>query len=185
MSYDALAESVRLLEGAELPAVVRLSRRVRHVPLAVDRDGDVAVTVFLRRGVSGLPLVESHTLELARGGWRVLGGGGGASDVAVAPRQSLAELGAPAVSPGSGGTARSRSGLLGLRSGWISYAELWLAREVAVLQVGNRRLPFAAHGYAVVVWTGRTPEITARDAEGKPLGAVELRTPRRMPPFYA
>lgn len=183
MSYDHLAESVRLLEGAELPAVVRLSRRVRHVPLAVDRDDDVAVTAFLRRGVSGLPLVESHTLELSNGGWRVLGGGGGPADMAVGPRPRLAELGAPAVSPGGGGTARSRGGLFG--RGWISYAELRVAREVDVLRVGDRRLTFAPHGFAVVAWTGRAPDVTALDPAGRVLGAVPLRAPRRMPPSYA
>ena len=77
MSYDALAESVKLLQGAPLPDNARLSRRVRFLPLAVDRDGDVAATMFLRRGVSGVPLVEAHTLEMTEGTWRVLGGGGG------------------------------------------------------------------------------------------------------------
>jgi hypothetical protein len=185
VSYDHLTESVRLLDGAELPAVVRLSRRVRHVPLAVDRDDDVAVTVFLRRGVSGMPLVESHTLELTESGWRVLGGGGGPADMVVGPRPSLAELGGPAVSPGGGGTARTRSGLLGLRRGWVSYAELRLAREVAVLQVDDRCVPFAPHGCAVVVWAGDVPDVRALDEAGSRLGRVELRTPRRMPPFYA
>jgi hypothetical protein len=47
--YDALAESVRLLEGAPPASEARLSRRVRHLPLALDRDDDVAATMFLRR----------------------------------------------------------------------------------------------------------------------------------------
>jgi hypothetical protein len=184
MSYDALAESVRLLEGAELPAVARLSRRVRYLPLAVDRDGDVAVTVFLRRGVSGLPLGESHTLERAGAGWRLLGGGGGPADAVGEPRPSLSQLGAPAVSPGGGGTASSRHG-------WISYAALRVAREVAVLQVGRRRLPVSAHGFAVVVWTGPTPAVTAQHPDvlevavigvpdpvmGEKVGAVVLPRP--------
>jgi hypothetical protein len=66
VSYDALTESVRLLEGAALPKDARLSRRVRFLPLAVDRDDDVAATWFLRRGVSGSCL-EVHALELAKG----------------------------------------------------------------------------------------------------------------------
>ncbi|TKJ27863.1 hypothetical protein [Blastococcus sp. CCUG 61487] len=77
-----------------------------------------------------------------------------------------------------------RSGWFGRRDGWISYAELRLAREVAVLQVGQRQVSFAAHGVAVVVWTGPVPDVTALDEAGKALGPVRLRTPRRMPPSY-
>ena len=112
VSYDALAESVELLAGAPFPGHARLSRRVRHLPLALDRDGDVAVTMFLRRGVSGVPLLEVHSLELIDGVWRSLGGSGGPGDEAIEPRPRLAELGSPAVSHGSGGTARTSTNRL-------------------------------------------------------------------------
>jgi hypothetical protein len=107
VSYDALAESMTLLEGAPLPSRARLSRRVRYLPLAVDRDGDVAATVFLRRGVNGVPEVDVHTLELTDGVWRTLGGGGGPGEEATEPRPRLADLDAPAVSHSGGGTRRS------------------------------------------------------------------------------
>jgi hypothetical protein len=175
VSYDALVASVRLLEGAPLPDSARLSRRVRSVPLAVDREGDVAATMFLRRGVSGVPLLEVHTLESTGGGWRLLGGGGGPGHEATATRPRLAELGGPAVSHGGGGTARHRSGAFDLfRSTWVSWAELRLAAEVSALRVGTRLLPVPTHGNAVVVWTRRPPRVTALDESGAVLGVVAL-----------
>ncbi|RBY76255.1 hypothetical protein DQ239_14840 [Blastococcus sp. TF02-09] len=175
MTYDALAGSVRLLDGAPPADTARLSRRVRHLPLAVDRDGDVAVTLWLRRGVSGAAQLDVHVLERTSGGWRVLGGGGGAGDDVLRARPSLAELGAAAVSSDGGGVRRSDRGLLPSRSGsWISYAGVRAAQEVAALRVGTRLLPVAGHGCAVVVWTRRPPRVTALDAAGAPVGAVPV-----------
>ncbi|MGY1805004.1 hypothetical protein ACI78T_17115 [Blastococcus sp. SYSU D00922] len=176
MSYDALAESVRLLDGARLPDVARLSRRIRHLPLAVDRDGEVAVTMFLRRGVSGVPLVETHVLARTGGTWRVLGGGGGPAYAVLEPRQPLADLGAPAVSHGGGGVASSGDRPW-RRSDWISYAELEAAAEVAALRVGSRLLPVPGHGCAIVVWRREPPAVDALDASGAVLGAVDLNRP--------
>ncbi|CCG01569.1 hypothetical protein [Blastococcus saxobsidens] len=176
MSYDALAESVRLLEGAPPASDARLSRRVRYAALAVDRDGDVAITMFLRRGVSGQPLLDLHSLELTGGGWRLLGGGGGPGDEALDPRPALADLPGPAVSLGGGGTAGSRRGLLGRRrTTWVSWAEFRAAEEVALVRVGDRHVPVAGHGMAVVVWAGMPPTVTALDASGEELGRVPLR----------
>ena len=175
MSYDALAESLRLLDGAPPSQVARLSRRVRFLPLAVDRDGDVAATVFLRRGVSGAALLDTHVLERTADRWRLLGGGGGPGDHALTPRPGLAEIGA-AVCPGAGGVARSGNRLLPWRrrDGWISYAEIRAAREVAVLRVGTRLVPVPAHGCAVVVWTRRPPRVRALDAAGTVVGEVPV-----------
>jgi hypothetical protein len=183
VSYDALAESVKLLEGAPLPDDARLSRRVRSVPLAVDRDGDVAATMFLRRGVNGVALLEVHTLELTEAGWHMLGGGGGPGGEAAEPRPRLAQLGTLAVVNSGGGTARSRSSRLGWgRDHWVAWAELRLVEEVSALRVGARLLPVAGHGCAVVVWTREPPGVAALDAAGTVLGPVPLpRTaPRRL-----
>jgi hypothetical protein len=173
VSYDPLAESVRLLAGDPPSEVARVSRRVRFLPLAVDRDGDVAATMFLRRGVSGAALPDTHVLVRTAGRWRLLGGGGGPGDQAVLPRPGLAEIGA-AVSPGAGGVARSSSGLLPWRrrDGLTSFAEIRAAREVAALRVGGRLVPVAGHGCAVVVWTRRPPRVQALDAAGTVLGEV-------------
>lgn len=184
MSYDRLAESVRLLEGAPPAGDARLSRRVRWLPLAVDRDGDVAATMFLRRGVSGVAELDVHALELIGGTWRLLGGGSGPGDLAVEPRPAVADLAVPAISRAGGGTARS--GPLGWdRSRWVWWAELRVAREVAALLVnGERRIPVAAHGLALVVWTDRRPEIAALDTSGVILGAVPLPDRPSMPAVY-
>jgi hypothetical protein len=168
--YDALAESLALLGGAPLPSSARLSRRVRHLPLAVDRDDDVAVTMFLRRGVSGAPVIDVHTLELTRGEWRRLGGGSAPGDEVAEVRPRLADLGAPAMSSSGGGTARTPSML----SGWISWAQLRAVEEVSVLRVGTRLIPVPDHGFAVVVWTRRPPGIVALDARGDVIGRIAL-----------
>jgi hypothetical protein len=182
VSYDALAESLQLLGGAQPPGSARLSRRVRALPLAVDRDGDVAATMFLRRGVSGFPLLEVHTLELTAGGWRRLGSGGGPGDEATAPRPRLADRGRPALSHGGGGTARARNRWFGwIRDDWVSWAELRVAEEVSTLRVGTRLVPVVAHGNAVVVWTRRPPAVAALDASGAVLGPVSL-SPGGRPP---
>jgi hypothetical protein len=176
VSYDALVESVALLEGAPLPSSAQLSRRIRHVPLAVDRDGDVAVTLFLRRGVGGIPLMEAHTLELTDGGWRTLGGGGGPGYDAVEPRPRLADLGSPAVSHGHGGTVRTSRGGIGWgEEAWVRWNELRAAEEVSVLRVNARHLPVADHGFAVVVWTKEPPADAALDASGVVLGSIVIR----------
>lgn len=175
MSYDRLAESVRLLEGAPVAGGTRLSRRVRFLPLAVDRDDDVAATMFLRRGISGVPEVDVHVLELAADGWHSLGGGSGPGDEAVEQRPRFADLGGLAVSHGGGGTSRTTRGRLGFRRhDWISWAELRVAAEVSALRVDTRLVPVAAHGCAVVVWRWLRPEVVALDASGAVLGPVEV-----------
>lgn len=177
MHYDVLAESVRLLDGAAPAQSTRLSRRVRFLPLASDRDGDVAATMFLRRGVSGIPELDVHTLELTSHGWRVLGGGSGPGYDATEPRRRLADLGAAARSSSGGGTARTTRSRLGVRrDGWVAWAEVRLVEEAVALRVGTRLLPVAAHGCAVVVWTKKPPAATALDAAGAELGPVAVRT---------
>jgi hypothetical protein len=150
----------------------------------VDRDGRVAATMFLRRGVSGMPCLDVHTLELTDAGWRMLGGGSdeGADDL-VAARPRLLDLGAPAVAHGGGGTAGSASRLRPWRRTWVSYAVVRAAAEAAALQVTDRRVPVHRHGLAVVVWPGHdAPEITALDASASALGPVAVRVARRDPP---
>lgn len=173
--YDALAGSARLLSGATLASEARVTRRVRHVPLALDQDEDVAATMFLRRGVDGVPELDVHTLELTDKGWRLLGGSSGPGDQALGARPLLADSGSPGESRGGGGTARTPSRRLGWsQDNWVMWAELRLAQEVADLRVGERLLPVAAHGAAVVVWRKQAPAVMAVDPTGVVLGAVPL-----------
>jgi hypothetical protein len=177
VAYAALEESIRLLEGAPPSEVARLSRRVRHVALAVDRDGRVAATMFLRRGISGDPCLDTHGLELAESGWRLLGGGSaeGQEDL-LAARPQLKTLGAAAVEIGGGGVVRRAGRVVPGESGWVRWVEVRAAVEVASLQVNERQVPVHNHGVVVVVWgTKRLPHIAALGADGSRLGPVQLR----------
>lgn len=78
MAYDLLQESVALIEAGHAEPVRSLSRR-RFAAMAVDVAGDVAVTMFARRGV-GCVQQEIHVLALRDGAWTWLGGGGASSD---------------------------------------------------------------------------------------------------------
>jgi len=177
VAYAALEESIRLLDGAPPSEVARLSRRVRHVALAVDRDGRVAATMFLRRGISGDPCLDTHGLELAESGWCLLGGGGGTGqDYLLAVRPQLTTLGAAAVEIGRGGVTRHADRLMPGESGWVRWVELRAAVEVASLLANERPMPVHDHGMAVVVWgTERVPHIAALGADGSRLGPVQLR----------
>src|SRR5512132_1304940 len=68
--------SVRLIENGVPDCVAsRVSRRIRHIPLAVDVDGQIAAALFLRRG-QGQVWYENHVLVQRHGSWWVVGGGG-------------------------------------------------------------------------------------------------------------
>jgi hypothetical protein len=179
VAYAALEESIRLLEGAPPSEVARLSRRVRHVALAVDRDGRVAVTMFLRRGVSGDPCLDTHGLELAETGWRLLGGGSAeGQEFILTARPQLKTLDTAAVEIGSGGVVRDADRLMPGESGWVRWVGVRAAVEVASLQVNERSVPVHNHGVAIVVWgTERLPRIAALGTDGSRLGPVQLRYP--------
>lgn len=175
VAYDILQESLRLLHDEAPPVNVALSRRRRHAALAVDRDGDVAVTLFLQRGVSGEPWLDAHTLERTREGWRVLGGGSSSTgDIAREARPTIRDLGSPAVALGGGGTARNAGRLMPWGARWVRWAELRAAREAEQLVVEDRVLHVAEHGVAVVVWSRRPPRVIAQDAAGIHLGAIPI-----------
>lgn len=177
MAYSALEESVRLLDGAEpLPQTLRLSRRVRHIPVAVDRDGDVAATMFLRRGVNGEPWIDVHALERGQTGWRLLGGGSGdGGDSLLSQRPRTAPASTLAHDLGGGGTLRNADRLMPWGGKWARWAELRLVAEVGSLQVGDRHLTVPAHGAVLIVWgSGRCPAVTALDQQGQELGAIRL-----------
>jgi len=77
------AESRRLIADGLPDRPVQLSRRRRFAPVAVDVDGDVAGTWFVRRGV-GCFWDEIHLLVHQANGWSYKGGGGGSSGEACA-----------------------------------------------------------------------------------------------------
>lgn len=186
MAYDALTESLRLIESGEVPPVVsRLSRRRRHAAIAVDLAGDIAVTVFVRRSV-GCNVEETHVLARHGGEWYLLGGGGGpAADDALEDRPdelSQEPFGLPGVNPrvvaleGSGGCRDARARNLWRPYGrWINYSTIRVNADVARVTIGDRQIAVPWHGRVVIAWPGRRPqEVVLLDYAGASLGRTKL-----------
>ena len=171
MSYDALAESVAVIEHGLPTAPPRLSRRRRSAALAVDVDGDVACTWFTVRAPGGFRH-ETHALARRGGRWTLLGGGGSGQDEdGLADRPSTSELGARLVGVGSGSVLREGR-LLPWGARYVRHLELLVSQDVHdVLVAGSRVLTAPRHGRLVVVWsTRRPPAVVARDGAGRPVG---------------
>ncbi|NHA70085.1 hypothetical protein [Phycicoccus flavus] len=193
MAYDALGESVQLIESRELEPVVRLSRRRRFAAMSVDVADDVAVTTFARRGV-GCVWSEAHVLVKREGLWHMVGGGGASGDDAVlAPRpvhlpQGLAVLRATAqgVDPrmfaigGGGGVSAAGSGRWPWRSRWISYVDVRVNAEVVSMDVDGRRVAVPWHGRVAVLTARRgSSRVTLYDDTGRRLAEVLAQDPQR------
>jgi len=169
MAYDARAESIRLIADGLPDRPVRLSRRRRFAPVAVDVHGDVAAAWFVRRGV-GCYWDDLHLLARDDDGWRLLGGGGGSSGSPWSTDEfdrARDELAAGWIRVDGGSSVRRDFRPLH-RARWIHATELLVGREVADVVVdGGRRLPVPYHGRLVVVWaTPRPPRVSALDATG-------------------
>ena len=158
--------------------------------MTVDVDGDVAASMFARRGV-GCIWQETHVLALRDGQWARLGGGGASSE-----EDLLADR--PAVLPGYLMVGRDRvtsadpqiiavgdSG--GVLDGgdethrrpdsgrWISYADVRVNAQVTSVRVAERRLRVPWHGHVLVVWSEREPpRVVAYDDAGRAVGEVLL-----------
>ncbi len=171
VAYDALVESVRLIEdGVPGSVPARVSRRIRHIPLAVDVDGPIAATMFLRRG-PGQVWFENHVLVRRQGSWRVEGGGGSSGGEAAGPdAPGRAELGSYLDVSGSG-AVHLGSGR-GPLPRVVRYASLRAAREVRTVTVADREIAVPRHGWLIAVWPDRrTPRLTAVDGAGVVLAA--------------
>lgn len=185
MSYDAVAESRRLIASGELTPATRLSRRRRHVPMAVDVADDIAVTMFARRSV-GCNVEEIHVLTRHGSDWTMLGGGGGPLEddaldyrPAVLPPGPSARPGAdPRVvrAEGAGGVLDSRARRFWPgRARWISYGIVRVNAEVAHLVFDERLIVVPWHGRCVVGWAGRgSKEAAALAHDGRRLEQVLL-----------
>jgi len=98
VAYDIEAESRRLIADGLPDRPVQLSRRRRFAPVAVDVDGDVAGTWFVRRGVGCF--------------WDEVG-------VAVWPRDRRLSRGEAAPLAGRGRTIGRRRELAGFRPSYV------------------------------------------------------------------
>ena len=171
VAYDVLAESRRLIADGLPAGPVRLSRRRRFAPVAVDVDDAVAGTRFVRRG-AGCFWDETHLLVRDDHAWRVLGGGGAgsgepwSSEAFERARDELPE-----------GHVRATNGpSVWQGPGWLRAAHLLAGRGVAAVVVGDRRrLTVPGHGRLLVVWaSARPPRVSARDAAGREVVRVAL-----------
>jgi hypothetical protein len=171
VAYDVLAESRRLIADGLPGGPVRLSRRRRFAPVAVDVDGAVAGTRFVRRG-AGCFWDETHLLVRDDDDWRVLGGGGAGSgepwstDAFERAREELPH--------GHVRVTNGPSVWQGPR--WLRAAHLLVGHGVAVVLVDDRRmLTVPGHGRLLVVWASASPpRVSARDAAGREVASVAL-----------
>jgi hypothetical protein len=190
VAYDALVESVALIESRRLEPVRRLSRRRRFAAMAVDVADDVAASMFARRGV-GCIWKETHVLVLRDGRWAWLGGGG-----ATSHEDLLADR--PAVLPGyltlgrgavtgadpkvivvsaSGGVLDDGDEADWQPDGgrWISYADVRVSAQVTSVQISGRPLRVPWHGHVLLVWSESEPSrVVAYDNGGRALGEALL-----------
>lgn len=190
MYYEVLAESVALIESRQLHPVLRLTRRRRFAAMAVDVAGDVAATMFARRGV-GCIWQEIHVLVLREGKWAYLGGGGAnVSDDVLAERPAVLS-GHLTVGPGAATSSEPQiirgNGHGGVRDGgddtehrpgsgrWISYGVARVSARVTSVQASDRLLTVPWHGQVLLVWSGsQSPRVMARDEHERALGEVFL-----------
>jgi hypothetical protein len=190
VAYDALAESLALIESRHVEPVRRLTRRRRFAAMAVDVAGDLAVSMFARRGV-GCIWQETHVFALRDGQWAWLGGGGGTSDAdLLADRPAVLpdylRLGRDAVT-GADPQIIAVNGMGGVLDGcdepdgrpdngrWISHADVRVNALVRSVQVSGRWLSVPWHGHVVLVWSGGPPpRVVAHDDSGQALGEVLL-----------
>jgi hypothetical protein len=183
VAYDALAESVRLIENGVPGSVAsRVSRRVRHIPLAVDRDGAIAATMFLRRG-QGQVWRESHVLVQRHGSWRVEGGGGGTGgETAAHDAPGYEDLGGYLDVDGSG--ALHFDSTTPALPRIVRYAGLRAAREVRTVIIADREVLVPRHGWLIAVWPDpHAPHLTAVDEVGVVLATGDASAwPSTRPP---
>jgi hypothetical protein len=165
--YDLEGMGLRVLSGRRFGFA---QRRAGFVALASDvyEDGGVAA-VWLVRHPGSLDSTQ-HTLEFEDSdGWRFLGGGSSSAQEFSLDRRPSASVHGPAsmLKLVSSSACRSRidrerlAGGLGVASaGWVACAGFRVAAEVGHLQAGERVIPVAGHGYAIVAW--RSPPALTR-----------------------
>ncbi|WP_433290040.1 hypothetical protein ACQPZQ_41995 [Pseudonocardia sp. CA-142604] len=175
MAYDASVESVRLIESGLDADPIRLSRRRRFAAVAYDVHGYAAATWFVRRG-HGTFWHEIHTLAFQNGEWSRLGGGGHNDDEdGLADRPPAADMLGALTSTGGGSTALASGSYLPDRPQFVSYAELRVAREVAVVDLGRGELkPAPRHGRLLVVWRTHPPVVRALGPGGDGIATLDL-----------
>jgi len=158
-----------LSKGLGAVASMGASRGGRFLPVAADADGDIAVTMFLRRGVSGLPWLEAWTLERDGQDWELLGGGAGTCQFdRLTARPLAADLGGLACTDARGRTRRNTG------YGFVSYAHVRVAAEIGSVLAAGRHLTVPGHGHLAIVWASRLPGVTLVGHDRQHLATLKL-----------
>lgn len=176
MAYDAHAESCRLIDYGLPDGPCRFSRRTRFLPVAVDVDGDLAVTMFARRGIHGAVWRDTHTLVRRGTGWQLLGGGSGSTDGLLQDR-STSVTGGRWIATGGGSTNRDASRAFPFPPPrFVRYLTARVGADVHVVEIaGRRRIAVPWHGTVCVVWGARRPpRVALLDAHGNKLEQVDI-----------
>jgi hypothetical protein len=175
VAYDVLAESLRLLADGVPDAPVALSRRRRFAPLAAATAGEIAATLFARRGVGGAVWLDKWTLARDGGAWRLLGGGSADTGDDVLTDRPVAGPGGYAELRGTASVALDPDRLLPWGARHAHAAHVRVSREVRTLRVDGAPQRAPRHGNVLVAWAGRrAPRVTVHGPDGRELAAVEL-----------
>ncbi len=193
--YDALAESVSLIERRHVEAVRHLGPQQPFAAVAVDVADDVAVTMFARRPVDQM-CCDTYLLLLRQGRWSLHSGSSGNVDadlLADRPaalrhdlRRSREALvsGDPTVMSldGSSGDRDTRTHWRAWTGRQIGHAAVRVTEQVGSIVAGGRVLPVPWHGHVVIAWAGhRPPHVIAWDQQGQPLCEARLASPGSIP----
>lgn len=181
---DPVPESVRLMERGLSADPPWLSRRRRHVALAVDVNGPLACTVFMHRYNSGQLERRVHVFTRRDGVWRSAGGEhrSAVAEDGLSDRPRAAALGSVVVEEARGAVQTNADRVFPWPRRYIGYALLRAADEVDSVTFDDRRLVVPRHGHVVAVWnSSRTPRPVAYDAHGAALGSLVLHHQRGRP----
>lgn len=158
---EVLAECVATLERRAVDDTIRLSRRHRWKPLAVDIDGDLGAVAVATRGKRSGQGIWWVVGRRSGGTWTVEPAGGGGHDGDPTLEERPAGPEAP--------VWRFRNaGGVGVR-----YALVQVRDDVVEAAWRGRRHRVAEHGLVAVVWrgSGRGPSLVFHDDVGSILGS--------------
>ena len=190
MDDELIAASLELLRHG-LPGMVprELSGEQRLIPLSVDVNSDVAVTVFvrgLRRGpLARTPGIEEAQFQRRDGTWAYLGGGasGPFDDYPLSDRPPAASQQGYLRAHGFGQVSLKGARRFPWPDRYACDATLRASAEVHQLQAGTPVLSVPFHGYTVLTWVNRRgPTVHALAGDGTRLGSMDLSRDPFEPP---
>jgi len=179
---ELIAASQELLRHG-LPGTVprELSGQHRLIPLAADIEGNVAVTVFVRRlqhgPLAGMPGIETAQFQRRDGTWAYLGGGAGGpfGDYPLPDRPLAASQHGYLRRLGSGQVCLKVTRRFPWPARYAFHAMLRASAEVHQLHADTRVLDLPCHGYAVLTWANRRgPTVYALARDGIRLASLKL-----------